>query len=129
MYGWIYLFAAFIGFATTLAEPALIAVAFKANQASRGTIRPWGLRLVVALGVAAGIHAGRRSSPSWTRVSERAVWIVFGLVTAAILASRSRLYRSLPLLLPCLVVNGRSGSLTKRTAKRAGSTCSMMRLQ
>ena len=58
MYGWIYLFAAIIGFATTLAEPALIAVAFKANQASRGTVRPWGLRLVVAIGVGLGISLG-----------------------------------------------------------------------
>ncbi|MBT4876950.1 MAG: DUF1538 family protein, partial [Desulfobacula sp.] len=30
-YGWIYLFAAMIGFATTIAEPSLIAIAFKAN--------------------------------------------------------------------------------------------------
>ena len=37
---------------------SLIAVAFKAKQASRGTIRPWGLRLVVAVGVAAGISLG-----------------------------------------------------------------------
>ena len=57
-YGWVYVFAAIIGFSTTLAEPALIAVAFKAEQASRGTIRPWGLRLVVAFGVAAGITLG-----------------------------------------------------------------------
>jgi len=57
-YGWVYLFAAIIGFSTTLAEPALIAVAFKANEASRGTIRPWGLRLVVAVGVAVGISLG-----------------------------------------------------------------------
>ncbi len=58
MYGWVYLFAAIIGFSATLAEPSLIAIAFKANQASRGTIRPWGLRLVVAFGVAAGISLG-----------------------------------------------------------------------
>jgi hypothetical protein len=57
-YGWVYLFGAVIGFATTLAEPALIAVAAKASQASRGTIRPWGLRLVVAVGVAVGIALG-----------------------------------------------------------------------
>lgn len=57
-YGWVYLFAAIIGFSTTLAEPALIAVAFKAETASRGTIRPWGLRLVVAIGVAVGISLG-----------------------------------------------------------------------
>jgi len=29
-YGWVYIFAALIGFATTIAEPALIAVAYKA---------------------------------------------------------------------------------------------------
>lgn len=57
-YGWVYLFAAIIGFSTTLAEPALIAVAFKAEEASRGTIRPMALRLVVAAGVAAGISLG-----------------------------------------------------------------------
>lgn len=57
-YWWVYLFGALIGFATTLAEPALIAVATKARQASRGTIRPWGLRLVVAVGVAFGIALG-----------------------------------------------------------------------
>ena len=57
-YGWIYLFAALIGFATTIAEPALIAVAYKANQVSGGTISQWGLRLVVALGVAVGIALG-----------------------------------------------------------------------
>jgi hypothetical protein len=57
-YAWVYLFAAIIGFTATLAEPSLIAVAMKANQASRGTIRPWGLRLVVAIGVAAGISLG-----------------------------------------------------------------------
>ena len=57
-YGWVLLFAAIVGFSTTLAEPALIAVAYKAKQASRGTIRPWGLRLVVALGVAVGITLG-----------------------------------------------------------------------
>jgi hypothetical protein len=57
-YGWVYLFGAAIGFATTLAEPALIAVATKASQASRGTIRPWSLRVVVAAGVAFGIALG-----------------------------------------------------------------------
>ncbi len=37
-YGWVYLFAALIGFATTIAEPSLIAVAYKANEVSAGTI-------------------------------------------------------------------------------------------
>ncbi len=44
-YKWIYLFAAAIGFSTTLAEPALIAVATKANQASGGAINTWALRV------------------------------------------------------------------------------------
>jgi len=57
-YGWIYLFAAMIGFATTIAEPSLIAVAFKANEASAGTISQWGLRITVAVGVALGISLG-----------------------------------------------------------------------
>ncbi len=57
-YGWIYLVAALIGFSTTIAEPSLIAVAFKANEVSGGTINQWVLRLVVALGVALGISLG-----------------------------------------------------------------------
>jgi len=57
-YGWVYLFAAMIGFATTIAEPSLIAVAFKANEVSAGTISQWGLRITVAIGVAFGISLG-----------------------------------------------------------------------
>ncbi len=57
-YKWIYLFAAAIGFSTTIAEPALIAVAIKAHQVSGGAITVWGLRTAVAIGVAAGITLG-----------------------------------------------------------------------
>lgn len=57
-YGWVYLFAAMIGFATTIAEPSLIAVAYKANEVSAGTISQWGLRITVAVGVAFGISLG-----------------------------------------------------------------------
>jgi hypothetical protein len=57
-YGWIYAFAAALGFSTTIAEPALIAVAMKAAQISGGTISPWGLRIAVAIGAAAGIALG-----------------------------------------------------------------------
>jgi hypothetical protein len=57
-YGWIYLFGAMIGFATTIAEPALIAVAFKASEVSAGTISQRGLRITVAIGVAIGISLG-----------------------------------------------------------------------
>ena len=57
-YLWVYLFAFAIGFATTIAEPSLIAVAIKANQVSAGAIGTWGLRIAVALGVAIGIALG-----------------------------------------------------------------------
>lgn len=57
-YKWVYLFAAAIGFATTVAEPSLIAVALKAQKVSGGAISTWGLRLAVAFGVAIGIALG-----------------------------------------------------------------------
>ena len=57
-YGWVYAFAAAIGFATTIAEPSLIAVALKARQVSGGAISIWGLRLAVAVGVAMGVGLG-----------------------------------------------------------------------
>jgi len=57
-YWWVYLFASLVGFSTTVAEPALIAVAYEANKVSRGSISPWGLRVAVAIGVAVGIAVG-----------------------------------------------------------------------
>lgn len=57
-YRWVYAFGAAIGFATTIAEPALIAVALKASEVSGGTIGGWGLRIAVASGVAIGIGLG-----------------------------------------------------------------------
>lgn len=57
-YYWTYLFALAIGISTTIAEPALIAVALKAEEVSGGTIRSWGLRLAVALGVGVGVALG-----------------------------------------------------------------------
>jgi len=57
-YGWIYLFGAAVGFATTIAEPSLIAVAMKASEVSAGTIDKLGLRIVVAIGVGFGIALG-----------------------------------------------------------------------
>jgi hypothetical protein len=57
-YAWVYAFGALIGFATTVAEPALIAVSFKAQEVSRGGLNQWGLRLAVAAGVAIGIGVG-----------------------------------------------------------------------
>lgn len=57
-YYWVYIFAFLVGFATTIAEPSLIAVAIKANEVSGGSIGIWGLRLSVAFGVAIGISLG-----------------------------------------------------------------------
>lgn len=57
-YYWVYLFALAIGFSTTLAEPALIAVSMKANEVSGGTIGVWGLRIAVAIGVGVGVTLG-----------------------------------------------------------------------
>ncbi|HJN61271.1 MAG TPA: DUF1538 domain-containing protein [Alphaproteobacteria bacterium] len=57
-YFWVYIFAAAIGLGTTIAEPALIAVADKAGSVSGGTINPWGLRIAVAIGVSVGVTLG-----------------------------------------------------------------------
>lgn len=57
-YLWVYAFAFSIGFATTVAEPALLAVAIKANDVSAGAISVRGLRVAVALGVAVGVALG-----------------------------------------------------------------------
>jgi len=57
-YGWIYAFAAVIGFATTVAEPALIAVSLKAQDVSGGAVSARGLRMAVAIGVAIGVTLG-----------------------------------------------------------------------
>jgi len=57
-YYWVYIFAFAIGAGTTIAEPALIAVAMKANEVSGGVIGVWGLRVAVAIGVAIGLALG-----------------------------------------------------------------------
>ena len=57
-YYWVYIFAFAIGAGTTIAEPALIAVAMKANEVSGGAIGVWGLRIAVAIGVAIGLALG-----------------------------------------------------------------------
>ena len=54
----IYLFAFLIGFSTTMAEPALLAIAIKVEEISAGKIRQMVLRIAVALGVAIGIALG-----------------------------------------------------------------------
>ena len=57
-YKWVYVFAAALGFSTTIAEPALLAVARKANQVSGGAIGMRGLRVAVAIGAAIGVALG-----------------------------------------------------------------------
>jgi hypothetical protein len=57
-YLWVYAFAAAIGFSTTIAEPALIAVGLKAEEVSGGAISAWSLRIAVAIGVAVGVSLG-----------------------------------------------------------------------
>ena len=57
-YYWTYLSAFAIGLATTLAEPALIAVGLKAEEVSGGTVGAFGLRMAVALGVALSLAVG-----------------------------------------------------------------------
>ncbi|NQV98270.1 MAG: DUF1538 domain-containing protein [Rhodospirillales bacterium] len=57
-YMWVYLFAASIGFATTIAEPSLIAVSIKAQEVSGGALKAFELRIAVAIGVAFGVSLG-----------------------------------------------------------------------
>nr|WP_240900857.1 DUF1538 domain-containing protein [Thioalkalivibrio sp. XN8] len=58
--GWVpvYVFAFAIGFATTLAEPALIAIGGQAERAAQGRLQANVIRLLVAVGVAVGITIG-----------------------------------------------------------------------
>jgi hypothetical protein len=80
-YGWIYLFAFLLGFSTTIAEPALIAVAHKAHEASRKAVSPWGLRVAVAIGVAIGIALGTFRIVTGTPLY---LYIMFGYVVVVI---------------------------------------------
>ena len=57
-YYWVYLFAAAIGFSTTIAEPALMVVGQKAQEFSGGAVSAWGLRIAVAIGVGLSISVG-----------------------------------------------------------------------
>ena len=55
---YVYLFAFSIGFATTMAEPALIAIGQKAEEAAKGRLNGNVIRILVAVGVAVGITIG-----------------------------------------------------------------------
>jgi hypothetical protein len=80
-YGWIYLFAFMVGFATTIAEPSLIAVAGKAQEASYRAVSATGLRIAVALGVAVGITLGTFRIVTGTPLY---LYILFGYVVVAV---------------------------------------------
>lgn len=57
-FGFVYLFAFMIGFATTMAEPALLAVGKQAEEAAAGRVNGNTIRILVAIGVATGISIG-----------------------------------------------------------------------
>ena len=57
-YGWLYAFAAAIGFAATLVEPTLITVADRVHDLTGGAVRSLTLRAVAAVGVACGLTIG-----------------------------------------------------------------------
>ncbi|MCC5916251.1 MAG: DUF1538 domain-containing protein [Cryomorphaceae bacterium] len=57
-YYWMYIFAALIGFSSTIAEPALVAVAIKAEEVSDKTLSQKGLRYTVAVGVSVALALG-----------------------------------------------------------------------
>jgi hypothetical protein len=80
-YSWMYLFAAAIGFATTVAEPSLIAVAYKAKEVSGGSISQWGLRITVAVGVSFGIALGTFRIVTGTPLYQ---YIMIGYIIVAI---------------------------------------------
>ncbi|MEH6504547.1 MAG: DUF1538 domain-containing protein [Cycloclasticus sp.] len=80
-YIWVYVFGACIGFATTLAEPSLIAVAIKAQQISAGAINAWYLRFAVSLGVSIGIALGTYRIVSGTELYQ---FIIAGYVVVII---------------------------------------------
>lgn len=80
-YYWVYLFAAAIGFSTTVAEPSLIAVAIKAEEISGGSISAWGLRAAVAIGVAIGVSLGAYRIVSGTPLP---IYIMVGYIIVII---------------------------------------------
>lgn len=79
--GLIYLFAFLIGFSTTMAEPALLAIAIKAQEISSGSIQQNILRTVVALGVAVGIALGSYRLVSGTPIH---YYIIVGYIMVII---------------------------------------------
>jgi len=84
-YFWVYVFAFSIGFATTVAEPALIAVALKAEDISGGAIPSFGLRMAVAMGVAIGVTIG-----CFRIVSGTSLWVYIVVAYIVVLLQTMR---------------------------------------
>jgi hypothetical protein len=84
-YFWVYVFAFSIGFATTVAEPALIAVALKAEDISGGAIPAFGLRMAVAMGVAIGVSIG-----CFRIVSGTSLWVYIVVAYVVVLLQTVR---------------------------------------
>jgi len=80
-YVWVYVFAAAIGFAATVAEPALIAVSLKAQEVSGGALDARGLRMAVAVGVAVGVALGAYRIVSGTPLQ---YYIIIGYLVVVI---------------------------------------------
>ena len=82
--GWSIAFAFAIGYSTTMAEPALMAVAAKAEEISAGGLPSFYLRNAVAIGVAIGLALGVyrifEGDPLW-------LYILAGYVLAIILTT------------------------------------------
>lgn len=78
----IYAFAFAIGFSTTMAEPALMAIAKKAREISDGKINDFALRLFVAAGVAIGIALGAFRIVDGGHIH---YYIIFGYIIVIIL--------------------------------------------
>ncbi len=78
----IYAFAFAIGFSTTMAEPALMAIAKKAREISDGKINDFALRIFVAAGVAIGIALGAFRIVDGGHIH---YYIIFGYILVIIL--------------------------------------------
>jgi hypothetical protein len=85
-YAWVYVFGAAIGFATTVAEPALIAVSLKAEEISGGSLSAFGLRIAVAVGVAVGVALGTFRIVSGTPLP---LYIIVGYVVVIFQTART----------------------------------------
>jgi len=84
-YFWVYVFAFSIGFATTVAEPALIAVSIKAQEISGGAISAFGLRMAVAFGVSTGVTIG-----CFRIVSGTSLWVYIMVAYIVVLLQTMR---------------------------------------